>query len=147
MLFQQHCDDGRRFVNEVAAELQVESSDQAARIMTAVFHTLRETISIHESFHVISQLPMLIKAIYVNGWKPSEKNKIRSMDDFIECLMLQNPRATPQDFATDEAAIDRTKAVIRVLRKHVSPGEIDDVIGQLPAELTSLWETEEPHTL
>jgi uncharacterized protein (DUF2267 family) len=115
--------------------------------MTAVFNTLRETISINESFHMISQLPMLIKAIYINGWKPKEKNKIRTMDNFIECLMLQNPRATVHDYPNDEAAIDRTKAVIRVLRRHISPGEIDDVIGQLPAELTSLWETEEPHTL
>jgi uncharacterized protein (DUF2267 family) len=88
---------------------------------------------------LISQLPMIIKGIYVNGWSLKNKNRIKTLDDFIECLMLQNPKAAPADFGNDEKAIAATKAVIRVLRKRVSTGEVKDIVSQLPDELTQLW--------
>jgi uncharacterized protein (DUF2267 family) len=34
---------------------------------------------------------------------------------------------------------DVTRAVFRVLAKHVSAGEIDDVKQMLPAEIRELW--------
>jgi uncharacterized protein (DUF2267 family) len=142
MLFEQYCEDGRHFVNEVATELKISSNDQAARIMTAVLHTIRDLITIEESLDLISQLPMLIKAIYINGWKPKQKNRVRTLDDFVERLMLQNPKAAPDDFGTDEKSITRTKGVIKVLRRYLSTGEVKDIVSQMPDELATLWLTE-----
>jgi uncharacterized protein (DUF2267 family) len=90
-------------------------------------------------FASISQLPMLLKAIYINGWHLSKKDRIRTMDEFIECLMLQNPRAAAKDFGNDEKAKERSKAVFRVLRNHIAVGEVKDIVAQLPSELTELW--------
>lgn len=144
MKFEQYVNEGRKFVNEVSQELgDPADTDRAERVMTAVFHTLRELLSPEESLHLISQLPMLVKAIYVNGWHLNKKNKIRSMDEFIECLMLQNPRTAAQDFGNDQRAKDQTKAILRVLKRHVSQGEIQHMIDQFPLELTELWLTEE----
>jgi uncharacterized protein (DUF2267 family) len=144
MKFEQYVNEGRKFVNEVSQELgNPADTDRAERVMTSVFHTLRELISPEESLHLISQLPMLIKAIYVNGWHLNTKNRIRSMDEFIECLMLQNPRTAAQDFGNDQRAKEQTKAVLRVLKRHVSQGEIQHIIDQFPLELTELWLTEE----
>ncbi|MFZ6010462.1 MAG: DUF2267 domain-containing protein [Bacteroidota bacterium] len=143
MKYEQYAHEAHKFVKEVASELGDPANiDQADRIMVSVLHTLRDLLSPEESLHLISQLPMILKAIYVNGWHLSSKNRIRSMDEFVECLMLQNPRTAPQDFGHDEKAIERTKAVIRVLRRHVSIGEIKDIVDQLPAELIELWLTE-----
>jgi uncharacterized protein (DUF2267 family) len=140
MKFEQYYTEGQQFVKEIAAELgAADQPDQAARIMTAVLHTIREVITPEESLHLISQLPMLIKGIYVNGWTLKNKSRIKTLDDFIECLMLQNPKATPDDFGNDEKAIAVIKAVIRVLRKRVSTGEVKDIVSQLPDELTQLW--------
>jgi uncharacterized protein (DUF2267 family) len=93
--------------------------------------------------HLISQLPMLLKAVYVNGWHIDRKNHIRNMDDFVECLMLQNPRTTPHDFGTDDKAKEKTKAVLKVLKHHITGGELKHIIDQFPTELTELWITEE----
>lgn len=143
MKLEQYCNEGQQFVKEIASELNASDQlDQAGRIMTSVLHTLREVITPEESLHMISQLPMIIKGIYVNGWKLHRDKKIRSMDDFIECLMLQNPRTTPNDFPNDETAIVRTKAVIRVLRRHLSPGEVKDLVHQMTSELAELWLSE-----
>ena len=144
MKFEQYAQDGRKFVNEVAVELgDRQNTDHAERVMTAVLHTLRDILSPEESLHMISQLPMLIKAIYVNGWHFHPRNRIRTMDEFAECLMLQNPRTAPNDFGNDEMAISKTQAVFRVLKRHVSDGEIRDVINQFPEELAMLWAEEQ----
>lgn len=115
---------------------------QSERIMTSVLHTLREVLTPQESLHLIAQLPVFIKGIYVHGWHMRGKKSIRSMDDFIECLQLQNPKNAPTDFGTDDKAKDRTKAVFRVLKRHITMGEIEDIMAQLPAELIELFQTE-----
>jgi uncharacterized protein (DUF2267 family) len=142
MKYEQYAHEARKFVKEVASELgDAANIDQADRIMTSVLHALRDLLTPEESLHLIAQLPMLIKAIYVNGWHIGAKNRIRTMDDFIECLMLKNAGAAAQDFGNDEEAIESTKAVFRVLRNHIAIGEVKDIVSQLPPELTELWLT------
>jgi len=144
MKYEHYAQEARKFVKEVALELgDADSIDQADRIMTSVLHTLRDLLTPEESLHLISQLPMMLKAVYVNGWRLHTKNRIRSIDEFIECLMLKNPRNAPQDFGNDEKAIERTKAVFKVLRNHIAIGEVKDIVSQLPSELTELWLTPE----
>jgi len=152
MKYEHFAQEARKFIKEVALELgDAENMDQADRIMTSVLHTLRDLLTPEESLHLISQLPMLLKAIYVNGWRLHTKNRVRSMDQFIECLMLKNPRTSPQDFGNDQKAIERTKAVFKVLRNHIAIGEVKDIISQLPPELTELWlspeENQERHSI
>lgn len=140
MKFDQYAQDGRRFVREVAVELgDARNMQQAERVMTAVLHTIRDILSPEESLHFISQLPMLVKAMYVNGWHFHPRSRIRSAADFVECLMLQCPRTAPRDFGDDEIALRKTHAVIRVLKRHISAGEIRDVMNQFPEALVSLW--------
>jgi uncharacterized protein (DUF2267 family) len=140
MKYDQYAHEAHKFVKEVASELgDADNIDQADRIMTSVLHALRDLLTPEESLHLISQLPMLLKAIYVNGWRLHTKNRIRSMDEFIECLMLKNPKTAPQDFGNDDKAMQRTKAVFKVIKNHIAIGEVKDIVSQLPAELTELW--------
>jgi uncharacterized protein (DUF2267 family) len=141
--FEQYAQDAHKFVREIAAELgEPDNTDQAERVLTAVLHTIREVLSPEESLHLIAQLPMMIKALYVNGWRLNRKNRIRSMDDFIECLLLQHPKTAPRDFGNDDKAKEKTRAVLAVIRQRVAVGEIKDIVDQFPSELTGLWLTE-----
>jgi uncharacterized protein (DUF2267 family) len=142
MKYEHYAHEAQKFLKEVAIELgDTTTLDQADRIMTSVFHTLRSVLSPEESLHLVSQLPMLLKAIYVNGWHLGKKDRIRSKTEFIQCLMQQNPRTATLDFSSDETAIDRTRAVFKVLRNHIAIGEIKDIVAQLPSELAELWLT------
>ena len=152
MKYERYAQEGRKFLKEVASELgDADNIDQADRIMTSVLHTLRDLLTPEESLHLISQLPMLLKAIYVNGWRLHVKNRIRSIDEFVKCLSLKNPGSVPQDFVPNEVAIARAKAVFKVLRNHIAIGEVKDIVSQLPAELTELWlspeENQERHSV
>lgn len=142
MKYEQYAHEARKFVKEIASELgDPNNTDQAERIMMSVMHALRDLLTPEESLHLIAQLPMLLKAIYVNGWHLGPRERVKSMDEFIESLMLKNPGAAAQDFGNDEKAIERTKAVFTVLRNHLAIGEVKDIVSQLPPELAELWLT------
>ena len=143
MNFDQYVEKANEFVQEVACELDIpEDTSRAYRVTDAVFHAIREVLSPEESLHLISQLPMFLKAVYVNGWHLKHKEKVRTMKDFLQVLRAQNPRTSREDFNDDGKTRLKVRAVIRVLKKHVTTGEIQNVIDQFPTELTELWLTE-----
>ena len=143
-MFEEYEGNARTFVNDVACELgHPDNHRSAIRIMTSVMHTIRDILTVEESLHLISELPLFIKGFYVNEWHVGEKKKIKDKDEFIEQLLLHDTKTGPLYFGTDEKAIKNVKAVLRALRKHVTQGEIDDIIVQFPAELKDLWLTDE----
>ena len=83
--FDNYSQKANEFVKEIAAELgSPEDTGHAGRVIRSVFHTVRETITPEESMHMIAQLPLYIKAVYVDNWKLSEKQgKVRSMEEFL----------------------------------------------------------------
>jgi uncharacterized protein (DUF2267 family) len=144
MNFEQYAPEANIFLREIAEQLRSPNdNDHAYRVMKSVFHTLREILSPEESLHLISQLPLAIKGVYVDGWHLQTKDRIRSMPEFLQCLRSQNQPAAGRDFGNDEIAKHHTKCVFNVLKRHVTAGEIQHVIDQFPMELMELWITEE----
>ena len=139
--FNKHAQKGNEFVNEVARELGIpDDNDKAMRILKAVLHTLRDKISPEESLQLIAQLPLFIKAIYVDGWRISGKHqKMRKMNDFLEAVISNGGVTGDDDFQT----LDRTESAVRdvfhILQQHISEGEIIDIIKVLPVDLRQLW--------
>ena len=138
--FNKYVQDAEHYVNEVAAELQApDDRSKGGRILRAVLHALRDRMTPQESLQLIAQLPMLVKAIYVDGWQINNEAKgLRHLGDFIEAVREAGGPATRNDLVTDFEAESAIRAVFRVLRKHVSQGEIDDITATLPGELKPL---------
>jgi uncharacterized protein (DUF2267 family) len=144
-MFEEYNTDATKFVKEIAVELGNAEDHQAAlRIFTSVLHTFRDILTPEESLHLIAQLPLYIKGLYVTNWRLGKKDRIKDMSEFVERLLLQNPRTGPIDFGTDEKAISNVRCVINVLRRHVTPGQIDDMVSQFPSGLKELWEADVP---
>lgn len=131
------------FFKEVAAELHTPKDlDHAGRVTVAVLHTLRDRISTEESMHFISGLPMILKGLYVDGWKIS-KNKFRtdSLKEFLDDVRKQPPAFPGRDFGNDQNTGDHIRAVLKVIRKYVPEGEFRDIRVQLPEEMSVLFES------
>jgi uncharacterized protein (DUF2267 family) len=147
MNFEQYASEANKLVREVAEESgNARDTDQAYRIMKSVLHTVREVLSPEESLHLIAQLPLMIKGMYVDSWHIPPKNRIRSMGEFLTCLREQNKASAARDFGDDETAKHRVKSVLNVIKRHVATGEIQHMIDQFPMELAELWLTEESDT-
>jgi uncharacterized protein (DUF2267 family) len=82
---------------------------------------------------------MLIKAVYVDGWKiAAQGHRVRHVDDFILRVKDDNETAGHEDFTSDAQSLGAIQAVFRVIKSHVSEGEIEDVIRTLPENLRPL---------
>lgn len=140
MNFSKYVQDGEQFVREIARETK-DAADvaKAGRILRAVLHAFRNRLTPNESLQLIAQLPMLIKAIYVDGWRiGNEAAQMRTLGDFIEAVREEGGRSTINDFVTDREVEHAIHAVFKVLKNHVSEGEIQDIVATLPAELRPL---------
>src|SRR6266508_1562355 len=84
--FEKHAAKANQIVKEIARELGNEDdTNKAGRVLRCVLHALRDTITPEESMHLVSQLPFMLKALYIDGWKMTNKHhKIRHVEDFAE---------------------------------------------------------------
>jgi uncharacterized protein (DUF2267 family) len=98
----------------------------ALSVLRAVLHQLRDRLSVEEAVDFAAQLPTLIRGIYFEGWRPaSAPQKVRTK---------QVPG--PGDTKAAAASIPPEPAVrdvFALIAHHCDPGEIGDVIGQMPS--------------
>lgn len=134
--FDQYAAKGNKVLNELAIGLGDEYNiARAARILRCTLHTLRRCLSTEESLHLISQLPLMIKGVYVDGWKVSHRERIRSWDEFLLEMLEAGGATAADDFENRQTAALAVAAVLGVLLKYISEGEMADILAQLPAQL------------
>ncbi|MCF4101124.1 DUF2267 domain-containing protein [Gillisia sp. M10.2A] len=138
--FKQYSAEGNRFLKEYAKKLEIpDDRDKAGRILTAIFHGLREIITVEESLQFIAQLPMFLKAVYVNGWSTKmKKYKIKNMPQFIDLVRTLDGTTSVYDFESDENAEQYIHATFHFLRSYVSRGELEDIRDELPKRLKDM---------
>jgi uncharacterized protein (DUF2267 family) len=123
------------WVKEMMAELRTDDAHKALHALRAGLHALRDRLSVDEAAQLAAQLPLLVRGIFFEGWDPSGKPlRIRHRAEFLALVREKyHPR---QDLPAD----DIMHATFRVLRRHVSPGELGDVIFNLPLEVAQIVE-------
>jgi uncharacterized protein (DUF2267 family) len=119
------------WLNELAAELGDEEDRKAAyHVLRAFLHAVRDRLPVNEAAQLAAQLPELIRGIYYEEWVPSRTPvTYRTVDEFLARIADEAmlPAETEASFACAAAA--------RVLRRHVSEGEIEDVVKVFPESL------------
>lgn len=135
--FEKYAAKGNEFVNRLAEHLgDIENRDRAGRILRCVFRALRNRLPAEESLQLVAQLPMVIKAVYVEGWKLNhEFVRIKSMGEFAAEAMREDGFSAWRDFASMEEAEHAIEAVLKTLADYVSAGELHDIIDQMPQEI------------
>src|SRR5687767_1894965 len=107
---------------------------QAYSALRAVLHTLRDRLVPEQAAHLAAQMPMLIRGLFFEGWKPSATpTRLRSLEPFLDavCCELGNAEVEPESAC---------RAVFGLLSNHIAPGEIEQVRHMLPGEVRALWE-------
>lgn len=121
------------WLGEVAEALGIEDRRYAYRALRAVLHALRDRLTVQEAAQLAAQLPTLIRGIYYEDWSPSRVPlPLHEPKQFLDHVAAQGR------LAGDTEASYAVQAVMRVLREHVSSGELDDVVAILPAHLKHL---------
>lgn len=112
------------------------SSDRhiAWKVLSTVLHELRDMLQPDLAAHLGAQLPLLVRGTYYDLYEPSKQpTQLRTRHDFVaevEKSLSEVRRIDP------ELAIG---AVLGVLNRHISDGQVAKVREALPASTRSLW--------
>lgn len=121
------------WLREVMDELGWEDRRRALRALRTVLHALRDHLTPQEAAELGAQLPMLVRGFYYEGWSPAGKplQEERKQD-----FLAQVHAELHTDFSAEPERVAR--AVLRVLARHVTAGELDDVRRILPEDIRGL---------
>ena len=123
------------WLNELMELLGWQDKQKAYLALRATLHTLRDRMLPDEVLHLGAQLPMLIRGLYYEGWKPREERlKERTLQEFLNHISVH--------FELTDRNLDFEKiahAVFIVLNRHIDHGEINQIRTMMPEEVRAIW--------
>ncbi|TWT79598.1 hypothetical protein CA13_10020 [Planctomycetes bacterium CA13] len=132
--FESTVQKSNEWVNEVMDEMCWDDPQRAYHGLRAVLHTLRDRLPLAEAVDLSSQLPMLVRGVYFEGWRPNRTVRPdRTKEEFLQHIF----DAFPGDFEVDPEEL--VWAVFRVMARHITKGEIDDIKATLPVKFREFW--------
>lgn len=134
--------EANKYLNQLAGELgHPEEVGQTYILLRAVLHTVRDRIQISESFHLLSQLPMFLKGVYVEHWVYSEKPlKLQTLEEFKDAVKQEQERLGEQQFNWSEHTEELISKVLASLGTHyLSQGQLNHIATQMPKEMQPLF--------
>jgi uncharacterized protein (DUF2267 family) len=123
----------QEWLKELSENGDLADPQESLAVLRAVLHHLRDRLTLEEAVDFGAQLPTLVRGIYYEGWQPHKPpSRIRSRQKFVHEIAAKD---FPNAVSSERAIRD----VFALLAHHCDPGEIADVIDQLPDELKELW--------
>jgi uncharacterized protein (DUF2267 family) len=123
------------WLKQVGEELQLSTRWRAYEALRAVLHAVRDQLTTDQAAHLAAQLPMLVRGLYFEGWKPARSpHPQRSREKFLERVADEVPMGPGQ-----EEAARLTRGVLAVVMRHISQGEYEQIRQAFPEKIRELW--------
>ena len=123
------------WLHEITARMGWEDRHKSYRLLRVSLHSLRDRLPVASAAKLAAQLPMLVRGMFYEGWRPSDvPKKIRSRDEFLADVRA----AFSEDPAFDAEAAFRE--VVAVMRMHISEGEMEILRNAMPSQIRTLWD-------
>lgn len=121
------------WLHEIGVKMNNPNRHMAYHALRGVLFALRDRLPIEEAVQLAAQLPMLMRGIFFEGYRPAGKPDKFHAEEFLARVEHEIRLA---GHAHAETAV---RAVLSVLSRHVSAGEIKNVYESLPRDLRRLW--------
>lgn len=122
------------WINELTERLDWVDQKQVLQLLRLVLTGIRDHLPTNESAGLAAQLPILLRGMYYEGWRPAATpDTDRSKEGFVG--RIEKHFAMELDFNGEEDIA----TVMRFLNGRVTPGEISDVRNALPPQIRGLW--------
>jgi uncharacterized protein (DUF2267 family) len=140
--FDHYAEDGNHLLKLLAQRLgDPENTLQAQRILRTVLHGIRDALPPAEALAFMSQLPVIIKGIFVEGWKISQPHRFKKPGEFAAYIRSLSGNAAGRDFGTDQELEGKIKEVFHLLdEEYFSDGQVDRLKNVLPEHLRTLFD-------
>jgi uncharacterized protein (DUF2267 family) len=122
------------WINELRDRLDWTSSRDALRLLRVTLAQIRDHLGHNEVAQLSAQLPLLIRGMFFEGWRPAHTPvHDRSADHFIAAITAKVADVV------EWRGTDDIKTVFVVLCARISEGEIADIKAGLPTAIRHLW--------
>ena len=119
-----------QWLKEFGQEFGTQDREEAWRMLRAYLQVLRDQLTIDEGAQLAAQLPIVLRGAFYEGFDPGHQpEKPRDRERFLARLAERAQLGDPGEAARVAGA------ATRVLRRHVTAGELDDVLAQLPSDV------------
>jgi uncharacterized protein (DUF2267 family) len=121
------------WLNEI---MEVTGPDRqtAWHVLGSVLTVLRDRVPLELAAHLGAELPLLVRGIYYDHWKPgAQPERYRTLDEFLRGIVEHMGAMRSVDPG------DAARSVFAVLSRHVSEGQVRKVRMALPEEIRNLW--------
>jgi uncharacterized protein (DUF2267 family) len=126
------------WVAAYAAKLGQTHPPLAFSCLRGALHVLRDRLPTSEIAALASQLPMLLRGAYYEGWQPGHRAaRLRTADDLyheVSRELADGLAAPPRDVM---------RALFGLLDERVSAGEVQKLRHVLPQPMQEMWSTTE----
>jgi uncharacterized protein (DUF2267 family) len=109
-----------------------ERRNQSYDALRAVLHALRDRLTVNEAADLAAQLPVLIRGVYYEGWKPAKVPVKMNRAEFLERVQQQFP------YQIDGSTEDLVHTVLDALSDYITVGEWEDIRANLPKDLAAV---------
>lgn len=129
--------ESNQWLKQVELRLPPCDRHQAYGAFRAVPHALRDRLPTEAMLSLSAQLPMLLRGVYFEGWRPGDASSGgRDPQVFAEDVAARLPRGFPRQ--PNEAV----EAVFAALGAQLDPGEVRKLVQCLPIPLRAYWPVE-----
>lgn len=123
------------WLKEIMSEEGWDDKHKAYLVLRSVLHAIRDRLPVGEAAQLGSQLPMLLRGMYYEGWDPARSPlNIRTRDEFLALIELGYDRAQ-----LDVDPVEALGAVIALLNHNISEEQMEDIRRSMPAEIQKIW--------
>jgi uncharacterized protein (DUF2267 family) len=122
------------WLNEIGERLDTADRRKAFNALRATLHAARDRVGPDNALHLAAQLPLLIKGLFFENWRPSETpTREREKETFLANVDAEVYRGLGLD--TEQAV----KAVLEVLAGHIDGSEIEKLRRLFPDNMRDLF--------
>ena len=132
--FEKTANEATSWVQQIAKKAgQPDRPDWALSALKSVLQTLRDRTPLQEVFHLSAQMPVLIRGLYFEGYKPTGKPDKMNAKQFL--ARIESDLGENNNISAEQALY----AVLKLLYEKISEGEMEDIRRSMPADIQKLW--------
>jgi uncharacterized protein (DUF2267 family) len=106
----------------------------AWHVLGAVLRAVRDRLPVELAAHLGAQLPLLVRGAFYDQFRPSDlPQRRRKLDEFLQPISEELAMTRPVNVR------EASRAVFRVLSRHVNRGQIEKVVRSMPDEVRAIW--------
>lgn len=132
-LFSKAVDDANRLLKDIErAEGWENHRNESYAALHSVLHTFRDRMTVDQAAHFASQLPLLVRGIFYDGWRPSKVPVKMNREGFIAAVRQEFP------YKVHTSIEDLIVVVMQALVNATTEDIVDKTVSLLPTDLREL---------